>query len=228
MSLTRMHIVVVEDNALLADGLATALRDEGHGVDVLSSGTGAADFVTRGTCDLLILDVNLPGCSGLDIVGDLRRRDVSTPVLILTARGDQADKVAGLDAGADDYLAKPFDLDELKARVRALLRRSDRQRVETIEIGSLSFDPGARHVTVGGELLILPARELAVLELLLRRRGEVLPKSRLLDHVFGATTEAADNTIELYVHRLRKRLAGSGVEIRTLRGLGYCLLHVDG
>lgn len=220
-----MHIVIVEDNLPLAEGLATAFQDDGHAVDVLSSGTGAATFLLREQPDLAILDVNLPGQSGLDIVAELRARRSSLPVLMLTARGEQLDKVTGLDAGADDYLTKPFDLDELKARVRALLRRSPHERIEKIHFGSVVFDPGTRQVSVQGEPLDLPARELSVLELLLLRRGDVLTKSRLLDHVYGATADASDGAIELYVHRLRKRLQGSGVEIKTLRGLGYCLLE---
>lgn len=222
-----MHIVIVEDNAPLAEGLATAFRDEGHAVDVYLSGAGVLEFLTATPPDLAILDVNLPGRSGLDIVADLRARKSSLPVLLLTARGEQADKVGGLDAGADDYLTKPFDLDELKARVRALLRRRGHERMETITCGALMFDPGARRVSIHGHSVDLPARELALLELLLRRRGDVLAKSRLMDHVYGASAEVGDSAIELYVHRLRKRLSGSGVEIKTLRGLGYCLVESE-
>jgi two-component system OmpR family response regulator len=222
-----MRIAVVEDNVSLADGLAIALRDEGHSVDVLNSGGRAAAFLLGEAPDLVILDVNLPGCSGLQIVNELRAHGMSVPVLMLTARGEAADKIAGLDAGADDYLAKPFDLDELKARVRALLRRAGQQRLGLLKAGAIEFDPGARSVHIDGKSVRLPARELALLELLMRCQGDVLSKARLLDHVYGVSGDAADSAIELYVHRLRKRIAGSGVEISTLRGLGYCLRADD-
>lgn len=222
-----MRIAVVDDNVSLAEGLAVALRDEGHSVDVLNSGNGASAFLLSEAPDLVILDVNLPGCSGLQIVTELRAQRRSVPVLMLTARGEKVDKIAGLDAGADDYLSKPFDLDELKARVRALLRRAGQQRLGLLKVGEVEFDPGTRSVHIQGKGVRLPARELALLELLMRCQGDVLSKARLLDHIYGVSGDAGDSTIELYVHRLRKRLAGRGVKISTLRGLGYCLCADD-
>lgn len=221
-----MHIAIVEDNRPLADGLAKAFESEGHGVDVIYSGDDAYSFFSRQQVDLIILDVNLPGKSGLEILKSLRQQHVSTPVLMLTARSTLTDKVDGLDLGADDYLEKPFDLDELKARARALLRRSNKGLRSVIKIGQLEFDPDARQLKINGTVLELPRREYALAEILIQGKDRIISKNQILDHLYGMGTDTEENTVELYVHRLRKRIAGSGTEIKTARGLGYCFRQI--
>ena len=221
-----MHIAIVEDNRPLADGLAKAFESEGHGVDVIYSGDDAYSFLSRQQVDLIILDVNLPGKSGLEILKSLRQQHVSTPVLMLTARSTLTDKVDGLDLGADDYLEKPFDLDELKARARALLRRSNKGLRSVIKIGQLEFDPDARQLKINGTVLELPRREYALAEILIQGKDRIISKNQILDHLYGMGTDTEENTVELYVHRLRKRIAGSGTEIKTARGLGYCFRQI--
>ena len=221
-----MHIAIVEDNRPLADGLAKAFESEGHGVDVIYSGDDAYSFFSRQQVDLIILDVNLPGKSGLEILKSLRQQHVSTPVLMLTARSTLTDKVDGLDLGADDYLEKPFDLDELKARARALLRRSNKGLRGVIKIGQLEFDPDARQLKIDGTVLELPRREYALAEILIQGKDRIISKNQILDHLYGMGTDTEENTVELYVHRLRKRIVGSGTEIKTARGLGYCFRQI--
>ena len=218
-----MRIVIVEDNLPLADGIARAFERDGHGVDQIHDGDTAFAFLKKEVVDLVILDINLPGKSGLEILAELRREKIQTPVLMLTARDTLDDKVAGLDHGADDYLTKPFDLAELQARARALLRRSDREIANMIVVGNIEFDCNARQLRVDGELVDLPRREFALAEILLTRRNRVISKEQIIDHLYGAGADVHDGAIELYVHRLRKRLSASGAEIKTLRGLGYCL-----
>ncbi|MEM1373015.1 MAG: response regulator transcription factor [Pseudomonadota bacterium] len=218
-----MRIVIVEDNRDLAQALAYRLRDQGHGVDVLSDGTGAADYLAREGADLVILDVNLPGASGFEIVRDLRARGEGMPILMLTARGELRDRVAGLDAGADDYLVKPFEMEELDARLRALARRKDVEAGALLSLGALTFDRATRAVTLSGVALTLPRRELAVLECLLDRQGRLVPKDALSAHVYGTGADITESAVEPHVSRLRKRLAGHGISIKTARGLGYML-----
>lgn len=218
-----MRIVVVEDNLALADGIARAFQSDGHGVDQIHDGDTASTFLAGEDIDLVILDINLPGKSGLEVLKDLRARSKSTPVLMLTARGEIDDKICGLDHGADDYMTKPFDLAELQARARALLRRSDREIVSTLTLGDVQLDLGARQLQVAGAVLDLPRREIALAEVLMKRREQVISKEQIIEHLYGAGAEVDDGAVELYVHRLRKRLARSNVEIKTLRGLGYTL-----
>ncbi|MEM6275732.1 MAG: response regulator transcription factor [Pseudomonadota bacterium] len=218
-----MRIVIVEDNRDLAKALAYRLRDQGHGVDVLADGAGAAEYLAREGADLVILDVNLPGVSGFEVVRDLRARGEGMPVLMLTARGDLKDRVAGLDAGADDYLVKPFEMEELDARLRALARRKEVETGALLSLGALSFDRSSRAVTLAGEVLTLPRRELAVLECLLDRQGRLVPKDALSAHVYGTGADVTESAVEPHVSRLRKRLAGHGLSIKTARGLGYML-----
>lgn len=218
-----MRIAVVEDNRALADGIAKAFRSQGHGVDLLNDGSGATSFLLDEKLDLIVLDVNLPGQSGLDILKSLRDAGEQTPVLILTARDSLEDKVRGLDLGADDYLTKPFELEELLARARALLRRSEKEIAIIARLGTLELNLSAQQVSVAGMPLELPRREFALFEILMTSKSAIVSKSRILDHLYGVGAEVDDSAVELYVHRLRKKLAGSGTEIKTVRGLGYCL-----
>ncbi|MEN0001771.1 MAG: response regulator transcription factor [Pseudomonadota bacterium] len=218
-----MRIAVVEDNKQIADGVAMAFRAEGHGVDILRDGPSAEAFLKSETHDLIVLDINLPGRSGLEVLASLRSADNRTPVLMLTARDDIDDKVRGLDLGADDYLTKPFELAELLARARALLRRADRELTPPQQLGQLEFDPGARRVAVNGTQVELPRREYALFEIMMNSNGAVVSKSQILDHLYGTGADVEESAVELYIHRLRKKLVGSGTEIKTLRGLGYSL-----
>ncbi|QTP54848.1 response regulator transcription factor [Billgrantia sulfidoxydans] len=217
-----MNLLLVEDDRLLAETLQDALALEGYDVMHLADGGVARRHLEDPQHDhtLILLDLNLPGASGLEVLETLRRHDRDTPVLILTARGAVEDRVRGLDLGADDYLAKPFSLEELEARVRALLRR--RTRGQELRVGVLHFDGLAQRFTLAGEALALPPREQRLLACLMRYAGQPVDKARLADEAFQGEP-MGDNAIEVYVHRLRKRLGGSDVALRTVRGLGYLL-----
>jgi two-component system OmpR family response regulator len=218
-----MRIVIVEDNETLANAIAYRLRDRGHAADVLTDG-GAADlYLEQEGADLIVLDINLPGRSGLEILRSLRQRGDSAPVILLTARSETSDRVSGLDMGADDYLVKPFEMDELEARIRALSRRKQLDYGARETIGDLEFDRTARQVSAKGQVLDVPRREMAVLECLLERRGRIVPKSQLTDYVYGVGADVDDSAVEPHVSRLRKRLQNFGIRIKTARGLGYLL-----
>jgi two-component system OmpR family response regulator len=217
-----MRILLVEDDRVLADALSRALVQSAHAVDVVSTGEEADHALSPGTYDLAILDIGLPGLSGLDVLKRLRGRKSTMPVLMLTAFDTLADRVRGLDLGADDYLAKPFDLPELEARVRALLRRST-QSTPDLEHGLLRFDTVGRRVFHDKRPLELSPRELALLELLLMRAGRVVSKEHMVNHLYGWGEEVGDNAIEVNVYRLRKKLEPLGCEIRTVRGMGYLI-----
>jgi len=216
-----VRILIAEDDPILADGLAASLRDSGHSVDCVATGEKADCAISMFEFDLLILDLGLPRMSGLDVLKRLRERNHDLPVLILTAQDGVDDRVRGLDLGADDYLAKPFALEELKARVRALARRGPAGKPAPVEFGRLTFDQAGRVARVGGAVLELSARELALLELLLLRVDRTVSKAQLLDHMCEWGEEVSTNAIEVYVHRLRRKLESAGVEIVTLRGIGY-------
>lgn len=218
-----MRIAIVEDNEALAHAIAYRLRDRGHAADVLHDGQDADRFLAREGADLVVLDINLPGLDGLGVLRALRARGDGTPVILLTARSDTADRVDGLDSGADDYLVKPFDMDELEARIRALSRRKNLDYGVRDVIGDLEFDRSSRQVSASGTPLDIPRREVAVLECLLERRGRIVSKAQLTDHVYGVGAEVDDTAIEPHVSRLRRRLAAHGVAIKTARGLGYML-----
>lgn len=218
-----MRIVLVEDNVALAHGIAYRLQDLGHGVDVLHDGNEAAPYLRREPADLVILDINLPGRDGLTILREMRARGDERPVLVLTARAETAERVRGLDAGADDYLVKPFEMEELEARLRALTRRGPRPLRRSLRLGSLSFDFGTRVVEVDGVTLDIPRREISLLERLLSAPGRSVSKHDLLDHIYGTGADVEEAVIEVHISRLRKRLQPHGLSIRVRRGIGYVL-----
>jgi two-component system OmpR family response regulator len=218
-----MRILVAEDDAVLAEAVQRSLRQSGHAVDWVKNGAEAEDALQIENFDLLILDLGLPKKSGLDVLKRLRGRDSRLPVLILTASDGVSDRVRGLDAGADDYLAKPFDLAELEARVRALARRGMAGSPTLLRHGALAYDQVGRVARLHGEPLELSARELNLLEILLQRTGRLVSKEQLVSHLCEWGEEVSPNAIEVYVHRLRKKLEPGGVRIVTVRGLGYSL-----
>lgn len=217
-----MRVLIVEDDPLLQDSLARAMRAAGYAADQALDGESALGMMAAGGFDLVLLDLGLPGLDGLAVLSRLRALGCRAPVLILTARDGVEDRVRGLDLGADDYLAKPFSLAELEARVRALLRRGQGSG-PTITCAGLGYDTVGRRALVEGVPLDLSSRELAVLETLLLRLGQVVGKEQLIESLCTRDEEVSLNAIEVYVHRLRKKLEPAGVAIRTLRGLGYLL-----
>jgi two-component system OmpR family response regulator len=222
-----MRILIVEDDPVLADGLIRSLRQADYAVDHAADGAEADHVLAAQGYDLVILDLGLPKLDGFEVLRRLRRRRVKAPVLILTARDALHDRVKGLDLGADDYLAKPFDLPELEARVRALIRRGQAGGTSILTHGALTLDTAGRRATLGGEPLELSAREMGVLEVLMMRTGRVVGKEQLAEQLYGWEEEVGANAIEVYVHRLRKKLEPAGVNIRTIRGLGYLLEKAD-
>lgn len=216
-----MRLLLVEDDRLLGDGIRTGLRQEGYAVDWLDDGEAAWQALESDLFDLLVLDLGLPRLSGLELLARLRKAGHRLPVLVLTARDTVADRVRGLDGGADDYLTKPFDLDELAARLRALLRRSAGRAAPLIVHRDLELDPAARTVRRAGVAVELSSREFALLHLLLEQRGSVLTRTRLEEAMYGWDMEVESNTLEVYVHHLRRKLGGE--LIRTVRGVGYLI-----
>ena len=218
-----MRVLIAEDDPVLADGLTRSLRGSDYAVDCVSDGGEADHVLTAQNYDLVILDIGLPRLDGYEVLRRLRRRGSKTPVLILTARDALDDRVKGLDLGGDDYITKPFDLPELEARVRALIRRGQSGGGSVLTHGTLSLDTVGRRATLAGEPLDLSARELGVLEVLMLRSGRVVNKDQLAEQLYGWDEEVGPNAIEVYVHRLRRKLEPAGVTIRTIRGLGYLL-----
>ncbi|GHB08835.1 response regulator [Modicisalibacter luteus] len=217
-----MRLLIVEDDPLIARSLVQALGPLGNTVETFSRLGEARAALAHSLFDLIVLDLGLPDGNGLSLLAELRERGDATPVMILTARDGVDERVRGLDLGADDYLAKPFSLAELEARVRALLRRSQQRIDNRLQFGQLCFDPASGAATLRGELLALPRRELVLLEGLLLHAGRIAPRELLADRLFGFG-EVGPNALEVYISRLRKRLQGSGLRIRTLRGMGYRL-----
>ena len=222
-----MRILVAEDDAILADGVTRTLRQSGYAVDWVKNGVEADTALDTDDFDLLILDIGLPRKSGLDVLKRLRARDSRVPVLILTALDGVNDRVRGLDAGADDYLAKPFELAELEARVRALTRRGMAGGSTLLRHGALTYDQIGRIARLNGEPLELSAREVSLLEIFLSRAGRLVSKDQLVSHLCEWGEEVSPNAIEVSVHRLRKKLEPGGVRIVTVRGLGYSLEKSD-
>ncbi|MDR7004867.1 response regulator transcription factor [Paraburkholderia strydomiana] len=218
-----MRILIAEDDSILADGLVRSLRQSAYAVDHVKSGVEADTALSMQSFDLLILDLGLPRMSGLEVLRRLRARNSNLPVLILTAADSVDERVKGLDLGADDYMAKPFALNELEARVRALTRRGAGGGPTVVRHGSLSFDQVGRIAYINEQVIELSARELGLLEVLLQRIGRLVSKEQLVDHLCEWGEEVSNNAIEVYVHRLRKKIEPSGVRIITVRGLGYCL-----
>lgn len=218
-----MRISLVEDNPGVARGIAYRLQDLGHSVDLIDDGLAAEALLRQEGGDLVILDVNLPGTDGLTLLRLMRERGDERPVLILSARGDTSDRVRGLDAGADDYMVKPFDMDELEARVRALTRRQTRKLRRDLRFGPLRFDLDARMAEVDGIPLPLPRREAALLEALVGAQGRTVAKADLIAHLYGTGADVEEGAVEVHVSRLRKRLRPHGMAITVQRGLGYAL-----
>jgi two-component system OmpR family response regulator len=218
-----VRILIVEDDPVLADGLQVSLRNADYAVDCVADGAMADRVLKDEVYDVMILDLGLPKLDGFEVLKRLRARGSKLPVLILSAREGTEDRVRGLDLGADDYMIKPFSLPEMEARVRALLRRGMGATQSLLVHGSLAFDSASRMAAVDGKPLDLSGREISVLEVLLLRVGRVVSKEQMVEHLYSFNEEVGMNAIEVYVHRLRKKIEGAGVTIRTVRGLGYLL-----
>lgn len=218
-----MRLLIVEDNRKLSDELARLLRRESFAVDVVSDAESVIEGLDPGAYGLMIVDLGLPGLGGIALIRMLRARGVAAPILILTAEDAVASRVAGLDAGADDYVTKPFEVEELEARLRALLRRRAAPLAQRIEFGPLAFVALYRQFELDGVPLALASREHAVLETLLRAAGRTVSKEALLEAAYSQDDEVSPAAIEVVVHRLRKKLEGAPIAIATLRGFGYIL-----
>jgi len=216
-----MRILLVEDAEDLADAVQTRLRRLGYAVEWVADGEIALGTASRECYDLILLDLTLPHLDGREFLQRLRARHSRVPVLVITARTTTDDKVTLLDMGADDYLVKPFDLRELEARIRALLRRPCGHAASVVSAGNLVFDTAARRVFLDGAEVVLGLREFRLLELFLGALGRVLTKNAILDHLYGLDEAVSPNAVELYVSRLRSKLGGATIEIRTVRGEGY-------
>lgn len=223
-----MRVLIVEDDKALADGLMRTLKLSGYAVDHAESGELALRACAEEHYDLIVLDVSLPGIGGFEVLRQLRRDSHAGSILLLTAHDTEADRVRGLDLGADDYVTKPFSLPELEARVRALIRRSQVVRSPKLRFGRLMVDTAARRASIGTEGLELTPREWAVLEYLLLRVGQVVSKEHLLQAMCSWDDSLTHNAIEVYISRLRSKLHDAGIKIRTVRGFGYMVDDPDG
>jgi DNA-binding response OmpR family regulator len=218
-----MRLLLVEDDPDLAQGLSAALARAGFSVDRVADGESAVDALGAQRYDLMLLDLGLPRSDGFDVLRRARARKLTLPVLILTARDALQDRVLGLDLGADDYLTKPFELAELEARVRALIRRSAGNAAPELRVGDLTIDVKTRSARHRGERVNLSRRDFAVLEILAAKPGQVVPKDRLIGSISTWDKDFSENSAEVYVHRLRKKLGPLGIEIVTMRGFGYLI-----
>jgi two-component system, OmpR family, response regulator QseB len=220
-----MRLLLIEDDAMIGDSVRKALRQEGFTVDWLKDGKSAELALDERVHDLVLLDLGLPKKDGIDVLQALRSKGNPVPVLVLTARDAVPDRVAGLDACADDYLVKPFDLDELVARIRAVARRGVARETENLAFADLVFDRRSRQTVINGQAVTLRPREAALLEALLRRAGEPVHRELLLSSLYSLDEEIGSNTLDVHVHHLRRRLAEAGarVSIATMRGHGYAL-----
>jgi DNA-binding response OmpR family regulator len=220
-----MRILLVEDDELLGDGLQAGLRQAGYNAEWLKDGIQARTALASEQYAAVVLDLGLPRLDGLALLRELRAAGNATPVLVLTARDSTLDKVKGLDSGADDYLIKPVDLDELTARLRALIRRAGGQAAPLLKVGAVELDPAAHLVRLRGEPVELPAKELAVLEMLMRNAGRIVSRGQLESALYGWSEGVESNAVEVHVHHLRRKLGAD--RIRTLRGLGYRFEELD-
>ena len=218
-----MRILVVEDDAVLAAALTRALNQTAYAVDLAENGEDANRSLDSAAYDLVVLDLALPKVDGLAVLRRLRDRRSRVPVLVLSSRDSLDDRVKGLDLGADDYMTKPFDLPEFEARVRALLRRGQQQSTNLLRHGRLQLDLEARRVFHDGRPIDFSMREFAVMEILMSRQGRVVTKEQMHDRLFGWGEDVGSNAIEVCVHRVRKKLEPYGIEIRTVRGMGYLI-----
>lgn len=218
-----MRILVVEDNLALSGALQESLEQDGHAVDCAHDGGAALDLLGAFPYDLILLDVTLPGPSGLEICRKARERHVATPILMLTARDTLSDKIAGLDSGADDYMVKPFELPELKARVRALLRRAMPHKQSILQVGDLEFDPATGDVRRAGRLLKLHRKERALLEVLMRQAGRIVTRDQIVEHLYDLDAEPSHEVIRAHVKGLRRAIGDDGDPrlIQTVHGIGY-------
>lgn len=216
-----MRVLLVEDDELLGDGLRTGLKQAGYTIDWVTDGVSANNAITDNDFDLVVLDINLPKMSGLEVLRNIRKLGRNTPVLLLTARDSVPDRVEGLDSGADDYIVKPVDLDELCARLRVMQRRAVGRSDPVIQYGDLVLDPAAHRVTVNEKPVSLSMREFVLLQHLLENVGRVIPRARLEQKLYGWEGEVESNSLEVFIHHLRKKL-GSNL-IRTVRGVGYMI-----
>ena len=220
-----MHILLVEDDAPLAASIRAAIASRGGRVDVSDRGEPVAASVLRDGYDVLVLDLGLPGIDGLETLRRVRAAGSTVPVLVLTARDGVADRVRGLEAGADDYLVKPFAVSELLARLNALVRRQSLRRSEVLAVSGLRFDAASRRAWIGDQPLHLTAREAIVLPYLLMKAGQIVPREQITSLIPGWDAAQSENALELLVSRLRAKVEPAGVRLRTVRGLGYLLEH---
>ena len=225
-----MRILVVEDDRKVARFLQKGLREERYAVDICADGETGAHWTQVNEYDVIILDVMLPGKDGIEVCHEVRRRGITTPIIMLTARDALDDRVKGLDAGADDYLAKPFAFEELLARVRALLRRGQKYKTAGLKVADLEMDPVTRRVSRGGREIVLTGKEYALLEYFMRNPGRVLSETVIAEHVWDMDFDPATNVISVYVHHLRQKIdKGSPLKlIHTVRGVGYLMKVEDG
>ena len=224
----RLRLLITEDDAALAEALRFALTHAGYAVDCVSDGAAADEALKQDVFDVLILDLGLPRLDGFEVLRRLRRRNTALPVLILSGRENPEEKVQGLDCGADDYLVKPFSLNELQARVRALVRRRQGGiAAPVLSYGDLNFDTVSRIARIQGRTLPLSLHEAGVLEVLLNRFGRVVSKEQLVEQLYSYDREVSQNAIEVYVHRVRKKIADSQLTLRTLYGRGYVLDYAE-
>ena len=214
-----MRILVIEDDPVLADGLAVGLRLNGYTIDAVATCADAVAAIETGTFDAIILDLMLPDGSGLDLLADVRQAGNRTPVLMLTALDETADRIRGLDVGADDYIGKPFDLDELAARLRAVTRRGHGQAAPVLNANGVALDPSKMLATVEGRAIVLSRREFAILMALMERPGVIRSRQALEDRLYGWQEEVESNAIEVHIHNLRAKIGRTSIE--TVRGLGY-------
>jgi two-component system, OmpR family, response regulator len=214
-----MRVLLIEDDAMIGASVQKGLRQDGFSVDWARDGRAGETALATHTYDAVLLDLGLPGKGGAEVLKSLRRGGSDVPVLIITARDAIGDRVAGLDSGADDYIVKPFDLDELAARIRAVVRRRAGRADPVVKIGDVTLDPASHRVTLRGNEVTLSARELALLEALFARPGAILSRAQLEERLYGWGEEVGSNTVEVFIHALRKKLGADF--IRTVRGVGY-------